>query len=220
MASPVLKNSSSPSNLSSTVTITIRTGTSLYLSFFCGIFVVELSLLFTPMTIKDHIRDIPDFPSVGRVYRDVSPILHNIVAFEHAIEMLYQKTADLKPDVIVGIESRGFLFAGPLAMKHGVGIATAKKRTTDHPLDVVGIDYSIEMGTDRIEMLTDSVDPGERVLIVDDLVATGTTAKATAQLVEMLGGKVVGFAFLADINLYDGVETLEEIAPVVHIYDC
>lgn len=172
------------------------------------------------MTIKDHIRDIPDFPSVGRVYRDVSPILHNIVAFEHAIEMLYQKTADLKPDVIVGIESRGFLFAGPLAMKHGVGIATAKKRTTDHPLDVVGIDYSIEMGTDRIEMLTDSVDPGERVLIVDDLVATGTTAKATAQLVEMLGGKVVGFAFLADINLYDGVETLEEIAPVVHIYDC
>lgn len=105
-------------------------------------------------------------------------------------------------------------------MKHGVGIATAKKRTTDHPLDVVGIDYSIEMGTDRIEMLTDSVEKGERVLIVDDLVATGTTAMATAKLVEMLGGKVVGFAFLADINLYDGIEVLEQVAPVIHIYDC
>jgi adenine phosphoribosyltransferase len=172
------------------------------------------------MTIKDHIRDIPDFPSVGHVYRDISPLLHNIVAFEHACEMLYEKTADLKPDVIVGIESRGFLFAGPLAMKHGVGMATAKKRTSVHPLDVVGIDYSLEMGTDRIEMLKDAVEKGERVLMVDDLLATGITAKATTQLVEMLGGTVVGFAFLADINRYDGKELLEEIAPVIYIYDC
>ena len=101
------------------------------------------------MTIKDHIRDIQDFPSVGYVYRDISPILHNIVAFAHAVEMLYQKTADLRPNVVLGIESRGYLFAGPLAMKHGVGMATAKKRTGDHPLDVVGLDYAIEMGTDR-----------------------------------------------------------------------
>lgn len=172
------------------------------------------------MTIKDHIRDIPDFPSVGHVYRDISPILHNIVAFEHACEMLYQQTADLKPDVIVGIEARGFLFAGPLAMKHGVGMATAKKRTSDHPLDVVGIDYAVEMGTDRIEMMKDAIEEGERVLIVDDLLATGITAKATSQLVEMLGGKTVGFAFLADINRLDGVGLLEEIAPVIHIYDC
>jgi adenine phosphoribosyltransferase len=172
------------------------------------------------MTIKDHIRDIPDFPSVGHVYRDISPILHNIVAFEHAVEMLYQKTADLKPDVIVGIEARGFLFAGPLAMKHGVGIATAKKRSSEHPLDVIGLDYAIEMGTDHIEMMKDAVEQGERVLIVDDLLATGITAKATATLVQQLGGTVVGFAFLADINRFDGEELLQEIAPVIHIYDC
>ncbi len=172
------------------------------------------------MTIKDYIRDIPDFPSVGYVYRDISPILHNIVAFEHAIEMLYQKVKDFKPDVVVGIESRGYLFASPLAMKLGVGIATAKKRTGDHPLDVVGIDYSIEMGTDRIEMLRDAVEKGEKVIIIDDVIATGETAKATADVVKLLGGEVVCFAFLADINLYDGLQLIEDIAPSVHIYDC
>lgn len=172
------------------------------------------------MTIKDHIRDIPDFPTTGYIYRDISPILHNIVAFEHACEMLYQQTADLKPDVIVGVESRGYLFAGPVAMKHGVGFACAHKDPDVHPLDVMALDYAMEMGTNRIEMMKDAIEKGERVVIIDDILATGKTAKATATLVQMLGGNVVGFAFLAKIDMYDGEELLTEIAPVVHIYDC
>jgi adenine phosphoribosyltransferase len=172
------------------------------------------------MTIKDHIRDIPDFPSVGYVYRDISPILHNIVAFEHACEMLYQKTAALKPDVIIGIESRGYLFAGPVAMKHGVGLACAHKDPDIHPLDVAAIEFALEMGTSRVEIMKDAIEKGERILIVDDILGTGRTAKATADLVKKMGGTVVGFAFLAEIDLYDGDALLSEIAPVVHIYDC
>ena len=172
------------------------------------------------MTIKEHIRDIVDFPSVGITYRDISPILHNAEVFRHAIDSLYFQVKDWKIDKIVGIESKGFIFAGPLALKLNVGLAVAKKRTGDHPLDVVGIDYAIQMGTHRIEMMRDSIKKGERVLIVDDLLATGVTAKATADLVKQLGGEVTGFAFVADINYYDGMELLKDIAPVVHIYDC
>jgi adenine phosphoribosyltransferase len=172
------------------------------------------------MTVKDYIRDIPDYPSTGIVFRDISPILHNPKAMEYAVEAMYERVKDLNPTVIVGIESRGYIFAALLASRFGVGMATAGKVSGDHPLDVIGIDYAIEVGTYRMEMMQDGVKKGDRVLIVDDLLATGVTCKATADLVKMLGGEVIGFAFLADINYYDGEQLLAEIAPVIHIYDC
>lgn len=172
------------------------------------------------MTIKDHIRDIPDYPSTGITYRDISPLLHTADAFRHAVESIYYRVKDWPIDVVVGIEPRGLIFAGALAIKLNVGMAEAKKLTSTHPFDVVGIDYAFEMGTDRIEMMRDAIRPGDKALIVDDLIATGETAKATADLIEQMGGGVIGFAFCADINYYDGLKMLEEIAPVVHIYNC
>jgi adenine phosphoribosyltransferase len=172
------------------------------------------------MTIKEHIIDVPDFPSVGITYRDVSPILHNADAFKYAIDSMYFKVADWKIDVVVGIEPRGTIFAAPLAMKLGVPMAEAKKFPSVHPHDVAGIEYAMEIGTDRIEIIRSAIKPGSRALIVDDVLATGVTAKATADLIEQMGGKVTGFVFLADINYYDGMELLGDIAPVVHIYDC
>lgn len=172
------------------------------------------------MTVKDYIRDIPDFPSVGVVYRDISPILHNPKAMEYAVEAMFERVKGLDPSVIVGIESRGFIFAALLASRFKIGMATARKVEGDHPLDVVGIDYALDVGTCRMEMMRDAIKGGDRVLIVDDLLATGVTSKATADLIISLGGVVVGFAFLADINYYDGEQLLSQIAPVVHIYDC
>lgn len=172
------------------------------------------------MTIKDHIRDIPNFPSTGITYRDISPILHNSDVFRFAVDTLADKVGGIGANKIVGIESKGFIFAAPLAIKLGIAMSVAKKRSGDHPLDVVGIDYAIQMGTHRIEMMRDAINKGDKVLIVDDILATGVTAKATAELVQQLGGEVVGFAFLADIDYYDGIAQLEPIAPVIHIYNC
>ena len=172
------------------------------------------------MTVKDYMRDIPDFPSVGTMFRDISPILHNAKAMEYAVEAMHERVKDLKPDLIVGIESRGYIFGALLASKFKIGMATARKKTDVHPLDTIAIDYAIEMGTSRLEMMRDAVTKGQRVLIVDDLLATGVTSKAAADLTQQLGGEVVGFAFLADINYYDGEDLLTPIAPVIHIYDC
>jgi len=172
------------------------------------------------MTIREHIHDVPDFPSTGIVWRDVSPILHNADAFKYAIDSMYFKVANWKIDVVVGIEPRGLIFAGPLAMKLGVPMAEAKKFPSVHPHDVAGIEYAMEMGTDKLEIIRSAIKPGHHALIVDDLLATGITAKAAANLVGQMGGLVAGFAFCADINYYDGMDLLEEIAPVVHIYDC
>ncbi|MBS1903069.1 MAG: adenine phosphoribosyltransferase [Bacteroidetes bacterium] len=172
------------------------------------------------MTLKDYIRDIPNFPTTGITYRDISPVLQDPLVFRHAIDSLLLKVRDMKIDRIVGIESKGLIFAAPLSLQLGIGMSVARKRTGDHPLDVVGIDYALQMGTHRIEMMRDAVKKGENILIVDDLLATGVTARATADLVQQLGGNVVAFAFLAEINYYDGAANLTDIAPVLHVYDC
>src|SRR5438105_14080955 len=113
------------------------------------------------MTIKDHIRDVPDYPSTGITYRDISPLLHNSNALRHAVDSMYYKVMNLPIDVVVGIEPRGLIFAGALALKLQVGMAEAKKLSSTHPFDVVGIDYAFEMGTDRIEMMRDAIKPGD-----------------------------------------------------------
>lgn len=172
------------------------------------------------MIVKEHIREIQDFPTVGITYRDITPLIRDPEIFHYAIETLYLLTKEWNADLIVGIEPRGCIVAAPLAIKLNIGLATAKKRSGDHPMMVDGTEYALEMGTDNVAMLRGSVKPGERVIIVDDLLATGVTAKATADLVEDRGAKVLGFAFLANVSLYDGKEMLEEIAQVIHVYDC
>jgi len=172
------------------------------------------------MEIKNIVRDISDFPSTGITYRDISPILHDSAAFSNAIDCLYSKVMDWNIDVVVGIESKGFLFASPLALKLGAGIAMARKLGSSHQRDSIDIENAIEMGTNNMEMMRDAIKQGERVLIVDDVIATGETAQATTALVKKLGGIVAGFAFLADIDYFDGIEELRKIAPVVYIYNC
>ena len=171
------------------------------------------------MVIKDYIRDIQDFPSVGITFRDLTPLLRDADVFRYAIDTLYFKVKDWQPDLIVGIEPRGSIVAAPLAIKLGIGMTTIKKRTGEHPMNVDGTEYALEMGTDNVVMLRGSIKAGERVIIADDLLATGNTAKAAADLIEERGGIVMGFAFLADIGYYDGTKLLEDIAPVIHVYD-
>src|ERR1043165_118763 len=172
------------------------------------------------MLVKEYIREIQDFPSVGITYRDITPLIRDPEVFRYAIDTLYFRTKEWAADLVVGIEPRGCIVAPPLAIKLGIGLATAKKRSGDHPMMVDGTEYALEMGTDNIAMLRGSIKPGDRVIIADDILATGVTAKATADLVEDRGGKVLGFVFLADINFYDGEKLLEEIAQVIHVYDC
>jgi len=172
------------------------------------------------MLVKEYIREIQDLPAVGITYRDITPLIRDPEVFRYAIETLYFQTREWRPDLIIGIEPRGCIVASPLAFKLDTGLATAKKRSGDHPMMVDGTEYALEMGTDNIAMLRGSVKPGERVIIADDLLATGVTAKATATLVEERGATVLGFVFLAHVGLYDGKELLEEIGQVLHVYDC
>jgi adenine phosphoribosyltransferase len=172
------------------------------------------------MILEKHIRTIPDYPSVGIQYRDISPVLYNSGFLSEAIDYLHFKVKTMSIDMIVGIEGRGLIFASPLALKLGVGMTEARKRSSIHPAKIPGRDYAIELGTNRVEIMQDAIKRGKKVLIVDDVLATGETALATAKLVQEMGGEVIAFAFLADINYYEGKEKLQHIAPVIYIYDC
>jgi adenine phosphoribosyltransferase len=150
--------------------------------------------------LRDRIFDIPDFPEKGIVFRDITPLLLDPKYFAEAIKQLTEKARRLKPDVIVGIDSRGFIFGPIIAQKLRVGFVPARKVNKLLPRKTVKQTYALEYGTDGVKIHADSVKPRERALIIDDLVATGGTAKATAKLVEKLGGKVVGLLFLNELT--------------------
>jgi adenine phosphoribosyltransferase len=156
---------------------------------------------------KTLIRDIPDFPKAGILFRDITPVLEDGPAFCEVVDAL---TADAKAknaDVIVGIESRGFMFGAPMAYNLKLPFAVARK-LGKLPYDKISEEYALEYGTNTVEMHTDSVKLGQRAYIVDDLLATGGTAAAAARLVERLGGKVVGFGFLIELSFLDGRKAL------------
>jgi adenine phosphoribosyltransferase len=159
------------------------------------------------MQLERYIRDVPDFPIEGILFKDITPLLQDAAAFEASIAALAAPYADAKLDRIVAIESRGFIFGAPLAMRLGAGFVPVRK-PGKLPAEVVRVEYSLEYGSNTLEMHTDAIKRGDRVLIVDDLLATGGSAQAAIQLVEQLGGTVIGAAFVIELAFLHGRHTL------------
>lgn len=157
--------------------------------------------------IKDVIRDIPDFPKPGIIFKDITPIMMNPELSEEIIQHLVSLYKDQKIDKIAGIESRGFLFGYPLAIRLGLPFILIRK-IGKLPYEKVSYLYDLEYGSSTIEMHTDAVKPGERILIHDDLLATGGSAAAAAELIKMCGGEVAGFNFLVSLSFLNGEEKL------------
>jgi len=158
--------------------------------------------------LKELIRSIPDFPKKGILFRDITTLLQNGSQFHRAIDTLAEHYEGKKIDQIVAVESRGFIIAAPLAYKLNTGIIPVRKKGK-LPYKTVETTYELEYGTDTLEMHADAFQPGANILIVDDLLATGGTAKATIDLVEKLKGKVVGICFLIELTDLKGIEKLK-----------
>ena len=162
------------------------------------------------MDLKAHIRDIPDFPKPGILFRDITPLLGNPAAMQYGIDQLAEQVTDYRVDYIVGIESRGFIFGMPLAYKLGVGFAPVRK-PGKLPAAVHAASYALEYGSDTLELHQDAFSTGSRVLIIDDLIATGGTAAATAELIEQTGCTVAGFGFLIELVGLGGRAKLPDV---------
>jgi adenine phosphoribosyltransferase len=160
------------------------------------------------MEIKSYIREFPDFPKKGVLFRDITPILRDPEAFARALDELYAPFKDSGVDAIVGVESRGFIFGAALAAKIGKGFIMLRKKGK-LPGKKESISYKIEYGEDIMEMQVDAIKNSERVLIIDDLLATGGTAEAAARMVEKMGGVVVGLSFLIELTGLNGRELLK-----------
>ncbi|MDT7827647.1 adenine phosphoribosyltransferase [Pricia sp. S334] len=159
------------------------------------------------MNLKQYIREIPDFPSKGIVFKDITPLLNSPIAMEEAANALMELVGNQKIDKVVGMESRGFFFASLLALKLKAGFVPVRK-PAKLPADKISITYGLEYGTDTLEIHKDAIQAGDRVLVHDDVLATGGTAKATCELVERLGGEVVQCNFLMVLELLNGEEKL------------
>jgi adenine phosphoribosyltransferase len=160
------------------------------------------------MTIKSLIRTIPHYPKQGVQFRDITTLLKDPLGLKVTVDELYKRYADQRIDKVVGIESRGFMVGTPLAYKLGVGFVPVRKGGK-LPAETLGHDYELEYGSDRVEIHKDAIEKGERVLLVDDLIATGGTAIATAALIENLGGELVECAFIIDLISLGGRDRLE-----------
>jgi len=156
---------------------------------------------------KSLIRDIPNFPQPGVIFKDITPILLHPQAFSEVVQGMLDFATEKKAEVIVGIESRGFMFGTPVALQLGVGFIPVRK-LGKLPHETVQCEYALEYGTSVVEMHRDAIVPGQRVVIVDDLLATGGTAAASVKLVEELGGRVVGLVFLVELAFLHGREQL------------
>lgn len=157
--------------------------------------------------LERFIRDIPDFPKPGIVFKDITPMLGDGAALRSAVERMTELVAGVGCDAVAGVESRGFLFGTPLAQALGVGFVPIRK-PGKLPHDVVRQEYALEYGTDTIEMHRDGVKPGQKVIVVDDLIATGGTAEAACQLVEGVGGVVTCLAFAIALDFLPWREKL------------
>ena len=160
------------------------------------------------MDLKQYIRDVPDFPIPGVLFRDITPLLRDPQALKHTIDEFTRICRDGAVDAVVGIESRGFLFGTPLAYNLGVPFVPVRK-PGKLPAARMSIEYSLEYGTNRLDIHEDALTPGQRVVIVDDLLATSGTARAAAKLVEMIGGTVESFLFVIELEFLQGRRQLE-----------
>jgi len=158
--------------------------------------------------LKDYIRDVPDFPQPGIVFKDITPLLDDVVAFSSVIDLIVVAFGRGSMDKVCGIEARGFILASPVAYHAGAGFFPIRKQGK-LPGDTVAESYALEYGEATLEVHSDAVDPGDRVLIVDDVIATGGTAAAAARLVERLGGIVAGIACLIELEFLGGRKLLD-----------
>lgn len=161
-----------------------------------------------PAVLLDHLRDVPDFPEPGIVFKDITPLLADAQAFRLAVDAISEPYLDSSVDLVAGMEARGFLFAAPIAYRLGAGCVPFRK-PGKLPYETVEHTYDLEYGTDTLAAHIDAIGPGARVLVVDDVLATGGTAAAACELVEGLGGTIVACAFLLELGFLSGRERLD-----------
>jgi adenine phosphoribosyltransferase len=178
---------------------------------------VPVDLATAAERLREHVRDIADFPQPGVVFKDITPLLARPDAFSESVEALGAPFAAEAIDKVVGIEARGFVFAAPLAAAHRAGFVPVRK-AGKLPHEIEQEEYALEYGTDLLEVHRDAIRPGERVLVVDDVLATGGTAAATVRLARRLGGDVVGCTFLLELEFLRGRARLDGVAvhSVIH----
>ncbi|MGX8851803.1 adenine phosphoribosyltransferase [Amedibacillus sp. YH-ame10] len=162
------------------------------------------------MNLKEYIADIPDFPKEGILFRDVTPLMADGKAFKEACDRMIAFAKEVGADVIVGPESRGFIFGCPVAYELGIGFVPVRK-PGKLPRETVSVSYDLEYGSNELHVHKDGVTKGQKVLIVDDLLATGGTVEATVEIIHQLGGDVVGCAFLIELSDLHGRDLLKDI---------
>ena len=158
--------------------------------------------------LKEHIRDIPDFPKAGVAFKDITPLLSDVEAFRFTVDALAEHFSGRPVDKVLGIEARGFIVAAPVAYHLGAGFVPVRK-AGKLPWEIERQEYTLEYGTDLLEVHRDAVAEGERTLIIDDVLATGGTAAATVRLVEKLGGNVAGLGFVIELAFLEGRSRIE-----------
>lgn len=170
------------------------------------------------MTLNRYIRDVQDFPKQGIIFKDITPLLASPQAVKECMALLINNLREQKIDKVVGVESRGFFFATLLAYELGAGFVPVRK-PGKLPYETISASYELEYGTDRLEVHTDAIKPGERILIHDDVLATGGTAAAVCELIENLGGEIVQCNFLMELSFLNGREKISKYnvyAPLVY----
>jgi adenine phosphoribosyltransferase len=158
--------------------------------------------------LRAKIREVPDFPKPGILFYDITTLLKDAASYHEAIQLMLEPHRDEQIDVVVGMESRGFIFSAPMAYELNVGLVPVRK-LGKLPAETVSVEYALEYGSNTLEIHRDAIQPGQRVLIVDDLLATGGTVQGTIELVERLKGVVVGLAFLVELDFLNGRERLD-----------
>ncbi len=171
------------------------------------------------MELASLIRDVPDFPIEGILFKDITTLIGDGDAFREVIDWMVDQYADRNVDSVVAIEARGYIFGAPLAYQLGAGFVPIRK-PGKLPAKTVSESYELEYGTNTLEIHEDGIEPGQRVLVIDDLLATGGSARAAVNLVEQLGGKIIGVAFLVELDFLHGREKLEgyDVKSLIH-YD-
>jgi adenine phosphoribosyltransferase len=157
----------------------------------------------TPDELRAKIREIPDFPKPGILFYDITTLLKDPVAYRAAIDAMLAPYAGVKIDIVVGMESRGFIFSAPLAYELGAGLVPVRK-LGKLPAETISVEYALEYGSNTLEVHRDAIEPGQKVLIVDDLLATGGTVNGTVELVQRLKGEIAGLAFLVELGFLKG----------------
>jgi len=161
----------------------------------------------TPDELRARIREIPDFPKPGILFYDITTLLKDPVAYRAAIDAMLAPYAGMAIDIVVGMESRGFIFSAPMAYQLGAGLVPVRK-LGKLPAETISVEYALEYGSNTLEVHRDAIQPGQKVLIVDDLLATGGTVNGTVELVQRLKGEIVGLAFLVELGFLKGRDRL------------